>query len=637
MNREYLTLEMRAVDDELRIIEGIANSSSVDSFGTVIEPRGAEFTLPLPLFFHENRKHGPTPIGHVTHTELRDGKWWFRAQVPKIEDDGTEGGRSVKHRIDAAWADIKHGLVRGASIEFEPLEPRSNTAKRWTKWRWAALAIVPIPSNRDATISVVRSAFQESPGLSGTTDPGLTGQPKTKDRGKPMTIKEQLTEHENSRAAKVAQREAIIAKCGEEKRTPEPDEKENLETLALEIRSHDEFISTLREQATMTAEAAQPINGKSTAAAALSRSAAPVVRVNQVEEPGLGFARYVMSLLACNGNRHEAAEYARSTWGEQGDLVAEMHRAAVAAGTTTTAAFAGALVQTNYLNDFLELMRPRTLLGRIPGLRRVPFNVSVGVQTAGGTVSWVGQGVLKPVTNVQVSAVTLGIAKAAAIVVITEELARSSTPSAQGVVRDSLINDMQTYLDTQLTDPAVAAVANVSPASLTNGVVGTAASGTGEADARADLRGLVADFAAANYGLGGLVLLMGEALAFTIGTMVNANTGELAFPGLGVGGGSIMGIPVVTSNVTPLATRIVAVHAPSVLLADDGQTVIDISREASVIMDSAPSTVTQAAGAASIYTSLWQANLVGIRAERWINWGKARATAVDMIHTIAYV
>jgi hypothetical protein len=89
--------------------------------------------------------------------------------------------------------------------------------------------------------------------------------------------------------------------------------------------------------------------------------------------------------------------------------------------------------------------------------------------------------------------------------------------------------------------------------------------------------------------------------------------------------------------VTPLATRIVAVHAPSVLLADDGQTVIDISREASVIMDSAPSTVTQAAGAASIYTSLWQANLVGIRAERWINWGKARATAVDMIHTIAYV
>ena len=58
-------------------------------------------------------------------------------------------------------------------------------------------------------------------------------------------------------------------------------------------------------------------------------------------------------------------------------------KAAVAVGTTTDATWAGPLVVTQPLNEFLELLRPRTLLGRIPGLRQVPFNVSVPTQTTG--------------------------------------------------------------------------------------------------------------------------------------------------------------------------------------------------------------------------------------------------------------
>ena len=41
--------------------------------------------------------------------------------------------------------------------------------------------------------------------------------------------------------------------------------------------------------------------------------------------------------------------------------------------------------------------------------------------------------------------------------------------------------------------------------------------------------------------------------------------------------------------------------------------------------------------ATTVLTSLWQANLVGIRAERFITWGKARSTAVDRITSAAYV
>ncbi len=124
---------------------------------------------------------------------------------------------------------------------------------------------------------------------------------------------------------------------------------------------------------------------------------------------------------------------------------------------------------------------------------------------------------------------------------------------------------------------------------------------------------------------------MSESTAFTLGTMVNA-VGAPAFSGININGGNILGVPVVTSNV--VGNQIIAVHAPSILYADDGQTEVDVSTEASLQMDSAPANPTDAT---TVMVSLFQRNLVGLRAERWINWGKARADAVRRTHTVAYV
>ena len=44
-----------------------------------------------------------------------------------------------------------------------------------------------------------------------------------------------------------------------------------------------------------------------------------------------------------------------------------------------------------------ELVRAAALIGRIPGLRKTPFNTSVPVVTTGGTYGWVGAGKQKPV------------------------------------------------------------------------------------------------------------------------------------------------------------------------------------------------------------------------------------------------
>jgi hypothetical protein len=57
--------------------------------------------------------------------------------------------------------------------------------------------------------------------------------------------------------------------------------------------------------------------------------------------------------------------------------------------------------------------------------------------------------------------------KVAAISVVTEELLRFSSPSADRLVRDGLAGAVIARLDIDFIDPGKAAVANVSPASIT--------------------------------------------------------------------------------------------------------------------------------------------------------------------------
>jgi hypothetical protein len=88
--------------------------------------------------------------------------------------------------------------------------------------------------------------------------------------------------------------------------------------------------------------------------------------------------------------------------------------------------------------------------------------------------------------------------------------------------------------------------------------------------------------------------------------------------------GAFMGIPVVQSTTVlyGATTNMVLVDAGSILLADDGQVTVDVSREASVEMSDTP------IGSGAL-VSLWQTNAVGILCERFITWLVARAGAVQ--------
>src|SRR5262245_4398368 len=199
-----------------------------------------------------------------------------------------------------------------------------------------------------------------------------------------------------------------------------------------------------------------------------------------------------------------------------------MLKAAVAPGTSGIgdSTWAGPLVVAqNMASEFAEFLRPLTIIGRIPGLRRVPFNISLPRATAGTSVGWVGEQAPKPVTSMAFDTVTLRWAKAAAIVVLTEELVRFSNPAAEGVVRADLAAAMTYFLDRQFVDPSVAAVTNVSPASITNGVTPITATGTTAAAFRADIRSLMQALFNLNLPTTGGVWIMTQLQATSLGLM----------------------------------------------------------------------------------------------------------------------
>jgi len=631
VNRAYAILHVKAVDADKRILSGIATTPEPDRSGDIIEPLGVAFATPLPLLlFHDAKK----PVGFATFSKPTKDGIEFQATIPTIDEPGT-----LKDRVDEAWQSVKAGLVSGVSIGFRAIEEAFNKETggfRFLKTEVLELSLVTVPANASATIHSIKALDLAASGRHLPGDTGASTVVRLQKAARPMTIQEQITGLEHRRAADFARLAEIQTTATAEGHTKDAAQREEFDTLKLGLKAIDAELVDLHDMERLNLTKATPITSTTSAIAASELRGGgvptPVITVTSPLPKGTAFTRMCIALARGKGDSYQTLQIAKS-WKDSTPEVEQMiehmwhTKAAVAPGTTTDATWAGPLVVTQPIAEFLELLRPRTLIGSIAGLRHVPFNVSVSAQTAGGTYGWVGQGLAKPVTKAAYATVTLPFAKAAGIIVLTEELVKLSTPAAEGLVREEMIAGMAQFLDTQFCDPAVAVAANVSPASITNGASTAASSGVTSAAAKLDLAASVAVFTAANIPLSGSVWLMNDSNAFGLAMSVNA-LGQPLFPGMSITGGSIFGIPVVVSN--NVGARIILVHAPSVLYADDGATQIDVSREASVQMDSVPDSP---ATATTVLVSLWQNNLVGLRAERWITWKLARAAAVRYITT----
>lgn len=636
--RAYSTIRIKKLDDATRIIEGIATSPSPDRLGDVVEPKGAKFSLPMPLLW----QHDPNkPVGNVIDAEVTDDGIRFRARIEKIDEPGT-----LKDRLDEAWQSVKKGLARGVSIGFSSTEPPEllrSGGLRFLSWEWFELSIVTIPANPDAVITT--KDIKAASGRICKPSPGVSGQDKDTPSGaekKTMkTTAEKIRELEDEIDKHKARMAKILEETEEEEREMDEDEEKEFDEEEEEVKALGKKLHRLKAAygssdpapARLTpVREVTSIRKGSDARGGLVVPAQP----KAVVEKGLGFARMVMCFARAKGNHQGALEIAKQRYPQEAGIQAIL-KAQVTGGTTDDPSWAAPLVEPeNLISEFVEFLRPMTIIGKfgtngIPSLRAVPFNIQVPAQVTGGNAEWVGEGKSKPLTRFDFNQLTLRFNKVAAIAVLSEELVRHSRPSAEILVRNALADAVIARLDTDIVDPAITEIPNVRPGSFTAGAQTYVSFGVTADEVREDIGRLATWFIEANIPVTSVVLIMRTAQALKLSLMRNA-LGVKEFPDITMSGGSLEGFQVITSQYVPQGL-VAAVATNEVYLADDGGVAIDMSREASLQMADDPTNTVRNDNSPPQPTptelvSMFQTNSIALRAERIITWKRRREAAV---------
>ena len=638
LKRACTLMTVKSVNEDARIITGIASTPSPDRYGDIMEPEGAKFRSDTPFLWQHDRSQ---PIGTCTPKMVKEGLQITAKLVKPTPDMPSQ----LIARLDEAWSSIKEGLVRGLSIGFKPIEYSflDEGGIRFLSWDLLEVSAVTIPANAECSIETVKSFDRQFLAASGNEKPvvktsktaGATA-PKTQKGNNSMNIAEQIKSFEAKRAALVASRDEVMAKSAEEGRTLDVEEEEIYDNTSAEIKAVDAHLKRLRDMESSQASTAKPVSKAAGGDINVVTSSAPgIIRVEQKLEKGIGFARFVKSLCAAKASSagSNALEVAKRYYPDDVKLH-HVIKDAISAGTTNDPKWAGALVEyQEYSNDFVEYLRPQTIIGRfgqgnIPSLRKVPFNIRIPAQTSGGNANWVGQGKAKPLTKFDFESITFSFAKVAAIAVLTDELIRFSTPAADALVRNALAEAVIARLDTDFINPSKAEVTNVSPASVTNGITAIPSTGNPDDDAAAAF----GEFVTANLQPTGAVWLMSSTTALALSMRKNA-LGQKEYPDMTLLGGTFQGLPVIVSQY--VGNQLVLVNAPDIYLADDGGVAVDMSREASLEMQSEPTGDSTTPTPVEL-VSMFQTNSVAIRAERWINWKRRRTAAVAVISGVNY-
>jgi HK97 family phage major capsid protein/HK97 family phage prohead protease len=640
----YSVLTVKAVEEDQRIIRGVATTPNPDRVGDIVEPLGVQFKNPMPLLHqHDHDK----PVGTVTFDRPTKDGITFEARLPIIEQAGP-----LRDRVETAWGEIKAGLVRAVSIGFRALEYSflDEGGVRFNKSEVLELSLVSVPANADAVISTIKSI--DAPLLAATgkepkaTDrpvrPGAAGKSiksvnlRPKEGTTMKTIAEQIAALEASRQAKSARMAEVMQKSIDEGRSTDQAEQEEFDTLEQEVGAIDGDLKRLRALEKAQALSAKPVvhnQIKSSEDGTAARSG--IVLKSPAPEKGIRFARYARCLgLARKGGRDLMSVVEEQYGTRDPDLVGVVKAAVSAVNTTTDAALIG---NEGGFADFVEFLRPMTIVGRfgnggIPGVRRVPFRVPLIRQTGGSVGYWVGEGAPKPLTKPAWGRTELSPLKAANIAVATMEALRDSSPSAETLLRDDLAAAIAAAIDTAFIDPTNAGSAGVKPASITNGLTAIQSTGNDAAAIREDVRLAMAAFIAASNALSSGVWIMSATTALAL-SMMRTALDQPEFPGINMNGGTFFGLPVIVSEY--IGDYVVLANATDIWFADDGGVAVDMSTEASLQMMDNP-TVNSVTPTATDLVSMFQTNSVAFRAERTINWARRRDTGVALISGVAW-
>jgi HK97 family phage prohead protease len=162
VERAFSTLEIKSIDEDQRIIRGIATTPRPDRVGDVIEPMGITFGSNVKLLLHHDKTK---PVGQVSFDTPTPNGVSFTAQIAKIAESGL-----LKDRVDEAWHSVKAGILDSVSIGFrvidDAVERIRDQGLRFLKTEIVELSLVAVPANTDASISAFRTAHLDAPATS---------------------------------------------------------------------------------------------------------------------------------------------------------------------------------------------------------------------------------------------------------------------------------------------------------------------------------------------------------------------------------------------------------------------------------------------------------------------------------------
>lgn len=458
----------------------------------------------------------------------------------------------------------------------------------------------------------------------------------------PKSISDQIKDLEATRGAKIKRLDELTEKSRNEGRSMDDAEQEEFDSTAADVERLDGDIARLKRLEGLQAKSAtgvtqapaQPAKPTGAVSTGGDPNAGLALKHTENLEKGIGFARLARVKALSQLHGKPASDVAAHLYPHDSALQAALKvKDAVSAANTIDATWAGNLILDSGATfaDFVEFLRPRTLVDRVSGsLRRLPFDTPVLIQGSAGAGGWVKEGVAKPVTEWTYTKTKLTPLKVAAIAAATKETLMRASMAADMLLRDELARAVTATLDTTFIDPDAAAVTDESPASILNGVAPLTAHGdTGEVGVRCDVQTLLRAFSDENLSLAGTFWIMPERVAIALSLMQNP-LGQTAFPGIGFNGGTFFGLPVFVTNYAPTDSNgsvVALVKGDEIFLGDEGGIQVSMSDQASLVLDTAPSMNSTTPTAAQV-VSLWQTNSVAFLVERFMNWQRRRAQAV---------
>ncbi|MEX3785497.1 phage major capsid protein [Paraburkholderia sp. BR14374] len=305
------------------------------------------------------------------------------------------------------------------------------------------------------------------------------------------------------------------------------------------------------------------------------------------------FIKAMRCLARSNGDPVAAVELARTDYGE-GPVVGLLQKAVI----IDTSDLGGDAAWRASIAEFMAGVAIYDILPRIDAvspLHTIPLRTRVLVQDEEPVAVWVDEGEPVVVSGASFTETKVEPQKACGLVIVTREVVALATDAAETSLTRSLERAVA-----KLTSAAAFAAAPVAgaPASLLVDAVEVSSTG----DVRADMAALTAAF---EGDIERAVLVMSSNTAMSL-CLQPSLVGSAA--GLGVKGGVFCGLPVVASG--SVADDVVALVDAGGIAYGDGGVQLDVATQADVTIE-------------NVTHSLWQENLVGYLARRFVAWQAA--------------